>query len=333
MKYRYLSIFLILLILSIGAVSAQENTATDGNVSNVKGVSAGVVEITDDSYSNYFNSTTGKIIEGSGISDGTMIIIGNVTNKIFCLNVENLEITSQFCSNLTNTSFYFVNGSDGAYIHYFNIDNNGWDRPAFNITDAENINIQSINFNVVGSENSEDLYVIYADFANNLQINFNTITYTRKTSKTVFNAAIQILNSNNVTMKGNSINASIPARSINWDIGAVYSEGVCLSGCENAVLDRNTIYVESNDKIGEYDTIYALHVYGNGAQVNNNQIKVVEAPYNYGLVIDSKDFYIFNNTIYSGGNVDYACGMDVEATLSSSGYIFSNNNAHSHKPG
>ena len=49
----------------------------------------------------------------------------------------------------------------------------------------------------------------------------------------------------------------MPARSINWTSGEVYSEVVFLDGCNDANLTNNTIIVMSNGNIGEYDTIYA----------------------------------------------------------------------------
>uniref|UniRef100_UPI00388D2F78 hypothetical protein n=1 Tax=Methanobrevibacter sp. TaxID=66852 RepID=UPI00388D2F78 len=102
----------------------------------------------------------------------------------------------------------------------------------------------------------------------------------------------------------------------------VYSEGVYLDGCNDAILADNYIVVKSNGNIDQYDTIYAVHVTGDDALFVRNTIGVGEAPYGYGLVIAGEDFTIGNNLIIAGQYGTYACGIDVESN--SNGAIDSN---------
>ena len=107
MKYRYLSIFLILLILSIGAVSAQDDAAADDNIAIVQDeevLSASEFVIDDTNYDNYFDES-GLILENSGISDGDTLKLGNISDKDFKINKQ-LTVTSNSSSDvLTNVSF------------------------------------------------------------------------------------------------------------------------------------------------------------------------------------------------------------------------------------
>ena len=109
MKYRYLSIFILLLVLSVGAVSAQEDTALDDTIAIEQEdaiLSASEFVIDDSNYDTYFNDTTGMILESSNISDGDTIKLGNVSDKDFVID-KILTITSDSGDVLTNVSFNF----------------------------------------------------------------------------------------------------------------------------------------------------------------------------------------------------------------------------------
>lgn len=88
MKYRYLSIFLLVLILSVGAVCAQDNATDDSNViaassddvisvdSNVDALQVNESDelksfsIDDSNFNNYFDEN-GTILESANISDNS----------------------------------------------------------------------------------------------------------------------------------------------------------------------------------------------------------------------------------------------------------------------
>ncbi len=78
-------------------------------------------------------------------------------------------------------------------------------------------------------------------------------------------------------------------------------------------MDDNGIGVMSNDKIGDYDTIYAVQITGDNASVINSRIGAIEAPYGYALVISGKNYLIHDNYLAAGENGSYACAVDVES--------------------
>ena len=109
MKYRYLSIIFLILVLSIGAVCAQDDVADAGDAgaassgdvlslddnadsSDNELGSGNIIEINDENYNNYF-SENGTILENANISDNDTIILGNINNKVFDID-RPLTITS-----------------------------------------------------------------------------------------------------------------------------------------------------------------------------------------------------------------------------------------------
>ena len=118
--------------------------------------------------------------------------------------------------------------------------------------------------------------------------------------------------SDDLIIYNNFIAASLPARPIDWTSGDIYSQGVFLDDCDDAVLFGNYIGIYSNDQISVYDTVYAVHIVGDNATVIRNQIGVIEAPYGYALVISGEDFNITGNMIVAGENGTYACGIEVD---------------------
>ena len=129
-------------------------------------------------------------------------------------------------------------------------------------------------------------------------------------------------NSDNLTIRGNTISSILPARSINWTSGEVFSQGVFLNGCDNAVLENNGIGVKSNGQTSTYDSIYAVNIKGDNATITGNSLGVVGAPYGYALVLSGENFNIADNYIMAGENGTYACALEVDGA--SSGIISDN---------
>ena len=189
------------------------------------------------------------------------------------------------------------------------------------VENANNVYIMNNNFTVNGVFN-DDNDVIHILNSEDTRVDNNTINFAVETNETHKNTAINAIDSDGVHISNNTINALLPSRSIDWTTGTVFSEGVCLDDCNDAILADNYIVVKSNGNIGEYDTIYAVHVTGDDALVVRNSMGVGEAPYGYGLVIAGEDFIIADNLIAAAQNGTYACGIDVESN--SNGAIDSN---------
>lgn len=77
------SIFLLLIILL--TISAINGEGTDKNESNINLENNLTHIITEDTYSSYFDDE-GNIKEDSGINDGDILKIGNLSDKIFIID-------------------------------------------------------------------------------------------------------------------------------------------------------------------------------------------------------------------------------------------------------
>ena len=79
------------------------------------------------------------------------------------------------------------------YIKYYKIDLN-----YEYIAKISNIKNNIIKF--VGAQNASDIFAIYAELADNLNIQANTITYVGKTDGSGANGAVYVSNSENVNV-------------------------------------------------------------------------------------------------------------------------------------
>ena len=323
MKYRYLSVFLILLVLSVGAVSAQENTTADNDIDVLQDASAVVSSeyvIDDSNYDTYFNSTTGFILENSNISDGDTIRFGNIANKTFMFNKQ-LTITSNSSFNvISNSTICFIDGSDNSQVTDLWIINQNFDGIAISITEINNISIKDSIIDVSGAEGAT-LFAIYADSVNNLELITNVFTYVGKSDGNAVNNAIRIIDSDDVSVENNTFDISIPSCDVAWlpdgDGGWVkttVSEGIVVDDCI-INFNNNEINVNYNNvtSTSGYDTIYSLDFNVDESFIENNTIISEGHSYVYGIIIEGS-FVVANNIISSYSDNYYANGIDIEGT-------------------
>ena len=326
MKCRYLSIFLILLILSIGAVSAQEDAASDDSIaiaqdSEILSVSEFVID--DGNYDSYFDNR-GTILENSNISDGDTIKLGNVSNKDFVID-KLLTVTSNSSGDvLTNVSFYFLEGSDNSTISNLNFVNHDAVENAISVVGASNVAISDNIIDVHGIENSYDLYAISACFADNLTVESNVVTYVGKTNGTGKNMALYVAGSNNVEVMGNYFGIAIPAGNVDWATGFSCTEGITFDSCDDLVFSENHVDLVTNDSVGSYPTVYAVHISdSDNANVANNEIHALgNITYLYGFRVGGNNFLVSENDIEVYNDNYGAWGIEVAPTAS--GVIDSN---------
>ena len=262
-------------------------------------------ELTNDTFFIYFDEN-GEIREQ--IDADNLTFIGPFSNL-----VEGIQIgkpVKLLSDNATIINIPILVVSDNVTIDGFNFINN--QTITILAYESNNIEIMNNNFNVTGNPDSSNIVITIGE-SNNGYICNNTIAFKAETNETFTNNVIHASGCDDLFIVGNNIEASLPARSINWTSGEVYSEGVSLDDCNDATLTNNVIVVRSNGYIGEYDTIYAVHITGDDATVDHNSIGVGQAPYGYALVIAGKDFNITNNAIAATQNGTYACGIDVES--------------------
>ena len=167
MKYRYLSIIFLILVLSIGAVCAQDNATDVGNViaassddvisvdSNANVLSSGnSISIDDNNYNDYF-SENGTILENANISDDDTIILGNINDKVFDIDMP-LTITSNG-TTINNVVLILNEGSDNSIIENLTVNCNDAKNNLFTVN-ATNISIQNNIINFVGAQNASDIF-------------------------------------------------------------------------------------------------------------------------------------------------------------------------------
>ena len=159
MKYRYLSIFLLVLVLSIGAVCAQDNVtdvdlisqssndviSVDSNIDIKQANESSTQEeihINDANYADYFDED-GKM--NSNISDGSILYIGDVTNKTFIVD-KVVTISPDNTSNIIDSKFSFVDGSDMSLIN--GLTSNNADIGAITVNNASDILISNNIINI-----------------------------------------------------------------------------------------------------------------------------------------------------------------------------------------
>ena len=271
-------------------------------------------KLTNDTFFIYFDEN-GKIREQ--IDADNLTFIGPFSNLVETIQIAKPVKLLSDNATLIDIPIHVVSGN--VTVDGFNFINN--QSVTILVQDSDNIEIVNNTFDVTGNPDSSNVVIVVVGSDDGFIYN-NAITFKAETNETFANRVIHAVDSDNLFIAENTINASLPARSINWTSGEVYSEGVYLDGCNDATLTDNTIVVRSNGNIDEYDTIYAVHITGDDATVYNNTIGVVEAPYGYALVISGEDFDISNNFIGVAQNGTYACGIDVESN--SNGIIDSN---------
>ena len=326
MKYRYLSIIFLILVLSIGAVCAQDNATDVGNViaassddvisvdSNANVLSSGnSISIDDNNYNDYF-SENGTILENANISDDDTIILGNINDKVFDIDMP-LTITSNG-TTINNVVLILNEGSDNSIIENLTVNCNDAKNTLFTVN-ATNISIQNNIINFVGAQNASDIFAIYAELADNLNIQANTITYVGKTDGTGANGAVYVSNSENVNVEGNTLNITIPSGDVDWSTGIALTSGVKFLSCGGLEFIQNTIELITEASVGSYPTVYVIDISKSDNVVfdsNNVTAKsYVNSSYLYSLLIQGNNFNVSGNEFDTFSDTNYVCGIDVES--------------------
>ena len=332
MKYRYLSIFLLVLVLSIGAVCAQDNVtdvdlisqssndviSVDSNIDIKQANESSTQEeihINDANYADYFGED-GKM--NSNISDGSILYIGDVTNKTFIVD-KVVTISPDNTSNIIDSKFSFVDGSDMSLINGLTFNNA--DIGAITVNNASDILISNniININAAGNVTE---FAILAQVAKNLIVSSNEIYFTGKTDGYAPANAVRVTESDNAVIDDNILEINIPSCPVGWTeipagsgnwVSSPISEGVVISNSNNISFRKNTVKLNATDVIGDYDTIYVVDINDcSDAIVADSEITANGHSYIYGLIISGDNFNVTNNTISTISDTYYADGIDVE---------------------
>lgn len=336
MKYRYLSIIFLILVLSIGAVCAQDDAgdivaassddliSVDNNadvLENELGL-GNSISIDDDNYNDYFYEN-GTILENANISDDDTIILGNINDKVFDINMP-LTITSNG-TTINNVLFILNEGSENSIIENLNIFCNDANNNVFTVNTA-NITIQNNDIEFNGAQNASDIFAIYAEFADNLNIQANNITYVGKTDGSGANSAISVSKSDGVIVERNYLNIDIPSSNVDWMTGIAQTSGVRFLSCDHLGFFENTIDLITEASVAMYPTVYIIQIKESDDVIfSANTVRAnsyVDSSYLYGLSIQGADFEISSSELEMFSSTNYLCGIDVEGK--SSGFVDGN---------
>ena len=166
-------------------------------------------------------------------------------------------------------------------------------------------------------------YAIEVDVAKNVKIINNNINYTAKSDGTVKTIAINAIDSDNLFVENNVLNANIPSVDIDYSAYPVMnynSQGVHIEKSNNVSFDKNDITVNYSNAAGYADTIYAVHFENsNNSRVTNNGIELNGHGYAYGLVTNNcENITVSGNDIKSNSDDHYAAGLQVGGKSSAS---------------
>ena len=196
---------------------------------------------------------------------------------------------------------------------------------------ANDSNVNIVNNEIeVYDDAMDDSYAIIAQNSN-VSIESNDITYVGATEGLTVNNAVN-LNDCNASVSGNVFDIQIPSCYVDWKeepagsgiwVKCPVSEGLVFDGCSVLELDNNTIGVQYNDVVGDYDTIYVIDIKNSpNAHVADNEINAIGHSYIYGLYIEADDALVDNNKFTIQSDENYANAIEVEA---SEGIVISNN--------
>ena len=323
MKFNYKLIGLVMFVMLICCVSAASATDVD-NITVPD--DTGIIEIDDtvDSVDEVESEGIDDTVDGVDTQQnlrGTANINGNT-------NIANYfdSTTGVLLSNAGNTltfggDFYKANYNYKNFIvnRAVTINANTANLPilhdmGFELI-ADGITLNGITM-VIDAPNVTDCYAIDIENANNVNVINNKINYTCDNSNAAnYNYAIKAMNSENLTISGNEINATVPLKQPNWaavnSIDSDYVAGVAIESCNNLRFTGNNLTVIGNKRVGGFPTLDAFiitqseDVYiGQNKIIENDIITDVNSySYLYGIdVYHCERIQIDNNTVIMNGN-------------------------------
>lgn len=270
--------------------------------------------VTDSNYESYFDAS------GYTNSTSNLNFVGNFTSKTF----GNFKINKNVKLKATNANF----------------NNIGFDIFANNVT------LDGGNF-VFNALSGANCYALNVENSSNVKITHTTVTYNCAYDNAAnYNYVIKAINSKNLKIEWNSIVASLPLKTVNWNlqgISADYVAGAAIENCSNLSFRRNNLTITANRRVGDFPTLDAVMIVDcNNSYVGDNRISesdiiTQDNQYSYIYGIDVYRCYninIHNNTVNMNGNNSggtysgngTGAAYCIQLTGSHTGVVISNNN-------
>ncbi|WP_407393046.1 hypothetical protein [Methanobrevibacter sp.] len=169
---------------------------------------------------------------------------------------------------------------------------------------------------IINAPQNNDSYAIDIESASNTIVINNKINYTCGYDNAAnYNYAIKAMNSENLTIYGNEINATVPLKQPDWyavsTIASDFVAGVAVGSCDNFKFDKNNLTVIGNKRVGGFPTLDAFIIAQSAnAKIRGNNIyesDIITATnqysYIYGIDVYSCDnIKICSNTVDMNGN-------------------------------
>ena len=162
-------------------------------------------------------------------------------------------------------------------------------------------------------------YAIAIEHADNAIVINNKITYTCGYDNAGnYNYAIKAVNTDDLTIYGNEINATVPLKTVNWaSSGSIYADyvaGVAIENCNKMTFARNNLTVIGDRRVGSFPTLDALIIAKSAnAKICKNNI------YESDIVTATGDYsYIYGIDVYACDNIT-VCSNTVDMNGNKSG--------------
>lgn len=264
---------------TVDGVDTQQNLRGNANINGNTNIA------------NYFDSTTGVLLSNAG---NTLTFGGDFYKANY--NYKNFIVNRAVTINANTSNLPILHDMGFELI-------------------ADGITLNGITM-VIDAPNATDCYAIDIENANNVNVINNKINYTCDNSNAAnYNYAIKAMNSENLTISGNEINAKVPLKQPNWayvnSIASDYVAGVAIESCNNLRFTGNNLTVIGNKRVGGFPTLDAFIIaqsedayIGQNKIIENDIITDVNSySYIYGIdVYHCERIHIDNNTVIMNGN-------------------------------
>jgi hypothetical protein len=238
----------------------EENDDVSDNIVQENLRDAGTV-ITADTYSQYFDEN-GYLTDDSGV--WKLTFSGNFTKVSD--NFGNFKINRFVTLDLTdavftNIGFDLMDNSLNVVGTNFYVNEDATNGAAIRVL-ADSVVVDHVNITVNAPED-KDYYAIDVVNTTSVRLLNNIITYYCSYNNAEnYNYAIRVKNSPSINIIGNTIDATLPLKTVNWNlsgsIDADYVAGVAIENSNTTRFINNTLIVVGDRRVGNYPTLDAL---------------------------------------------------------------------------
>lgn len=157
---------------------------------------------------------------------------------------------------------------------------------------------------IINAPQNNDSYAIDIESASNTIVINNKINYNCSYENAAnYNYAIKAMNSENLTIYGNEINATVPLKQPDWyavsTIASDFVAGVAVGSCDNFRFDKNNLTVIGNKRVGGFPTLDAFIIaQSSDAKIRGNNIRESDT-----VSTTNQYSYIYGIDVYSCDNI------------------------------